>query len=137
MAVLSGILGRMGGSSAYDTKYRDWGCSLILVASVGLLWGFNAAFWWVYVLIFLLSWASFTTYWDWLFGYDNMAFSGMMTGLALFPVCFIDAGLWYVVVIRAAVLALVWWCLNKFLPPKVWLWRRDVAEEFSRYASSL
>ena len=88
-------------------------------------------------MIFGLHWAAFSTYWDEVFGYDNFAFSGWMVGLALAPICIIDYGLWWVVAIRVIGLAVIWWALNKFLPKKVWIWGRDVVEEFSRYFVSL
>jgi hypothetical protein len=138
IAIASGILGRCGGvGKPYNTRYRDAGCSLLVILAIGVLWGWQASFWWVYVLIFGLHWAAFSTYWDEVFGYDNFAFSGWMVGLALAPICIIDYGLWWVVAIRVIGLAVIWWALNKFLPKKVWIWGRDVVEEFSRYFVSL
>jgi hypothetical protein len=137
IALASGVLGRMGGAKGYDTKYRDVGCSLLVILAIGVLWGWQASFWWVYVLIFGLHWLTFSTYWDWLWKYDNFAFSGWMVGLAISPILFIDISLWWVVAIRVIGLAVIWWALNKFLPQRVWLWGRDVVEEFSRYFVAL
>ena len=138
IAIASGILGRCGGvGKPYNTRYRDAGCGVLVILAIGVLWGWQASFWWVYVLIFGLHWAAFSTYWDEVFGYDNFAFSGGMVGLALSPILFVDLGLWWVVAIRVVGLALIWWALNKFLPKKVFIWGRDVAEEFLRYFVSL
>lgn len=137
LAILSGILGRMGGADGYNTKYRDVGCSIVVVFAVILLQGWQPSFWWVYLAIFGLHWAAFSTYWDKVFGYDNFAFSGLVVGLALSPILFIDPSLWWVVALRSIVLAVAWWALNKFLPEKVLIWKRDVVEEFSRYFISL
>ena len=141
---LSGVLGRMGGAGKegnwydrlLDTKWRDIGCSLIIVGVLLLLCGWHPSKWWAYLAVFGLSWCAFSTYWDTIFGYDNLWFSGLMVGLALFPAYWLGVP-WYVLLIRTVVLCLVWGCLNKFLPNRVFLWRRDVAEEFCRYAISL
>ena len=137
IAIASGILGRMGGAHGYDTKYRDIGCSLLVIVAVVLMLGWQPSFWWVYGLIFGLHWATFSTYWDEVFGYDNFAFSGGMVGLAISPILFVDISLWWVVAIRVLALSFIWWALNRFLPKRVWLWGRDVVEEFSRYFVSL
>ena len=94
---------------------------------------------WVYLGVFCLTWGSMATYWDWLFkGRDSMFFSGLMVGVALTPILFISVELWWLVALRMGILAVVWECLNRYLPQKgVWIWRRDVVEEFSRYAVSL
>ena len=137
LAFMSGVFGRMGGSDKYDTKWRDVCCSLIAVLGCVLFFGWNTAFWWVYLLIFTLHWAAFTTYYDVIFGYDNLWFSGFMVGIAIFPMAIIDKSFWPVIIARGLILCVIWGCLNKFLPEKVLCWRRDVAEEFSRYFVSL
>lgn len=143
LAFLSGLFGRMGGAGKsgqwyekiLDTKWRDWGCSLIVVIATLLVAGGNAHFWWAYLLIFVLSWGAFATYWDWAFGgEDNLGFSGVMVGLAWAPVLFIKVKLWPVVVLRIVVLGLVWWALNQKLPQGE---GRDVKEEYWRYFISL
>jgi hypothetical protein len=61
-----------------------------------------------------------------------------MVGLAAFPLCFIDPMFCWIVPLRAVFLMVVWGCLNKYIPQKgIWIWRRDVVEEFSRYFVSL
>lgn len=139
LAVLSGILGRMGGAgksgqwyeNVLDSKWRDIGCSAIVVLVTFLLAGWSAHFWWVYLLIFVLSWGAFSTYWDWAFkGEDNLGFSGAIVGIAWTPVLFLKVKLWPVVALRIVVLSLVWWWLNKKLPQGK---GRDVKEEYWRY----
>lgn len=142
LSLLSGLFGRMGGAGKhghwYDfllhTLWRDLGCSAIVVAVLWMNFGFHPI---VYSAVFLLHWGAFSTYWDKLFGYDNMWFSGGMVGLALAPIIFIDISLWWIVLCRIIILTVAWGCLNKYLPAKVLCWKRDVAEEYSRYAISL
>jgi hypothetical protein len=134
---LSGLLGRMGGAKGYDTKYRDIGCSLLAVATLCLFLGFSWAYWWVYLCIFGLHWGAFSTYWDVVFGYDNMWFSGFMVGVAMYPALFIDTGIWWILTIRAIALALAWGCFNKCLPKKIlWFKDRAIVEEYLRYMVS-
>ena len=146
LAILSGVLGRMGGAGKsgqwydrlLDTKWRDIGCSIIFVLCAILLFGWSPSFWWAYGLVFLLHWGAFSTYWDEMWGYDNLWFSGFMVGLAGTPLLFIDHSLWGFLLGRTIVLTVVWGCLNKYLPQKgIWIWRRDIVEEFSRYFVSL
>lgn len=137
LAILSGILGRMGGAHGYDTKYRDVGCSLIAVAALCLFVGFQWSAWWVYLIIFGLHWGAFSTYWDWLFKYDNFWFSGFMCGLAMFPACFTLPWIWWLLLIRAVVLSSGWGLIHKFMPRKLLAWDGAVAEEFLRYAITL
>jgi hypothetical protein len=142
LAALSGIFGRMGGAGRngqwyedlLDTKWRDIGCSVIIVIATILLTGWHPDRWWAYVMIFGLSWAAFSTYWDWLFGYDNLFFSGLMAGAAWLPVLSIQPALWPVAAIRIVVLATAWWALNKKLPNSE---NRDKIEEYWRYFISL
>ncbi len=144
LAILSGILGRAGGAGKagnwydflLDTKWRDIGCSLIIVVVCWMFFGWHT---WQYGLVFLLSWGAFSTYWDELFGgEDNLWFSGFMVGLALTPILWINVGLWPIVALRTGILTVAWGCLNKYLPQEGFLcWRRDVVEEFSRYTISL
>jgi hypothetical protein len=142
--VIAGILGRIGGAGKsgqwydclLDTKWRDIGCALVFVFAAGTLLDW-AGPWWAYVLTFLLTFGSFCTYWDSVFGYDNLGFSGFVVGLAAFPLLFIDHSIWPILVVRAWVLATIWHALNVHLPERVLCWRRDVVEEFLRYAVAL
>jgi hypothetical protein len=125
----------MGGAKGYNTLYRDIGCSAIVVLACCMFLGWHP---WVYLAVFSLHWLMFSTYWDWLFkGQDCLWFSGLMVGVALTPILFISVELWWLVALRMGILAVSWEALNRYLPDKVLVWRRDVVEEFSRYALSL
>jgi hypothetical protein len=142
LSILCGVLGRLGGRAKdgiwYDflsnTKARDIGCSLMVLSSLLIVFGFHLNLWWVYLLLILLHLGAFSTYYDTIFGYDNLWFSGFMVGLALLPFAWFGIA-WWLILIRAILLAIIWGCLNKYLPDKVLIWRRDVAEEFLRYLS--
>lgn len=134
LAALSGLVGRMGGAKGYHTLWRDWGCPTLRLAAIALIWAVPAKFWWVYVLVWLLSWGAFSTYWDWLFGFDNLWFSGFMAGIAFFPLVFVSPWLGFFTSGDAVLLCIVWGCLNKYLPRKP---GRDVREEYWRYFSAL
>lgn len=145
IALLSGLFGRMGGAGKagswydflLDTKWRDIGCSAIVVLASIILWGWQPSLWWAYVLTFLLHWGAFATYWKDLFGKITMWFSGLVVGIAGLPLMFLAGDFWWILPVRALVLMVVWECLNRYLPEKVLIWRRDVAEEFLRYTASL
>ena len=135
LSVVSAVLGRMGGAVGYDTKYRDAGCSIIAVIATGLIVGWHLEFWWVYLAVFVLHWGAFSTYWDWLFGgKDTMWFSGIMVGLALSPIVFINKWFILLVVFRVIFLGVVWEVLNRTVSK----WKDgDIIEENLRYAASL
>ena len=140
--LLSGVFGRCGGAAKSGKWYdfmitsitRDLGCSIIFILTCWMYLGWHP---WIYLIVFGLTWAAFSTYWDFLFGYDNMCFSGFIVGLASLPLLFINVDLWPILALRIGILAVVWHCLNKYLPKKVFFWNRDVAEEFTRYFVSL
>ena len=136
LSILSGVSGRLGGAKGYNTKWRDVGCSLITLFAFWFLFGFQLSLWWTYSLTFGLHWGAFSTYWDWLFKEDNLWVSGFCVGMALFPL------FGWATFIRAIPLAIIWGCLNKYLPSagisgdkRILFWRRDVVEEVLRYAS--
>lgn len=150
LMLCSGVAGRLGGSakdgSWYDflknTNTRDIGCSLLLLITVISYFVYNSVYLWAYVLTGILTFGSFRTYWDRLFGYDCMWFSGLVVGLAAIPMIFVDPIFFWIVPIRAVFLACWWELLNKKLPQEGiriwrWTWRRDVAEEFLRYSVTL
>jgi hypothetical protein len=126
LACVAGVLGRMGGATGYNTKFRDLGVPLCL--TIALLILDVKAPWWAFLLAFGAVFGALTTYYDELFGYDNLWFSGLIVGIASFPITLFTATghLW----IRAVGLALIWGILNKYLPN---IKRRDVVEEFLRY----
>jgi len=146
LSLLSGLLGRMGGAgksgqwyeNILDTKWRDIGCSIVAIVTLSLFVPFNISFWWLYLIILVCIGGAFSTYWDKLFGYDNMWFSGFVVGLAMIPAVFINYSplLIILLILRPVFLCIVWGCLNKYLPKKVFIWNRAVAEEFLRYTAS-
>lgn len=131
--IISGILGRMGGAKGYNTKYRDVGCSLIIIFHYCLLFGINYHFWYIYLIIFGLQWGALSTYGDTLFGYDNFWFAGFICGLAFLPITIIYPSLLFYFLIRIFILTIVWGLLHKRRVNKFFIWQGDVAEEFFRY----
>jgi len=140
LSTISGVLGRLGGrdknGSWYDgisdSKTRDIGVSIAILLALWLLVGFNLTLWWLYLLCFGLGWGALSTYWDTIFKYDNFWFAGFASGLAIMPLLWGDV-LLPIIISRAVLLAVVWGSLNKYLPKRVFIWRRDIAEEFLRY----
>ena len=145
LALLSGLFGRMGGAGKHgswydrvlDTKWRDVGCSAILIISTVHYYGWVSSLWWAYLLTFLLTWAAFCTYWDKVFGYDNFFFAGAMVGVAALPLVYVYPEHANIFLARVGVLAVVWELLNKKLPDRVLCWDRDIVEEFCRYFIAL
>lgn len=130
--MLCGILGRMGGAGG---KFRSWMRDYPIPLIICLLLGFFYGWHWTLVAVYLLTVVSLSTYWDFLFKFDNLWFSGFMLGFSLTPYL-IQTGNW-VWFYKPFLLAIIWGSLNKFLPQKLFIWRRDVAEEFLRYATLL
>ena len=134
LSIIAGIFGRMSGSGM-NKLWRRLGVPAVTLIAFGLLCGAQMHFWWAYLLILGFHYVALMGYWDWLFGYDNMWFSGFATGLC-FMVAIVLGVAWWLILIRAVVLAVVWGCLNVYLPQKgIWIWRRDIVEENVRYAS--
>jgi hypothetical protein len=79
--------------------------------------------WWL-VLAYLLLVACVSTYWDWLFKYDNFWFSGLMCGLAGIPLLFCGYPLWAILT-RAALISVSWWLITS-------LSDNDFFEEYGR-----
>ena len=110
-SILSAILYRMGGKGKpYNTKYRDMGCPTVLLALVASLFGLKLGFWWVYLLLFGLSFGALTTYWDFLFkDKDNFWMHGFMCALPGLLLCFVIP--WWIPVIRLIIctVGMGWW----------------------------
>lgn len=125
LSIISAILYRLGGSSKEDMdkefpwiprwfksipKKRDLMCGLTVVTS-SLILGITAP-WWAWVISVGLMWASLSTYWDELFGYDNHWFHMFMIGFSLLPVMFfsfpVELGM------RCIILAVVGGSWSKF-----------------------
>lgn len=117
LSVISAILYRAGGMSkdpSAEPKWipvwlrqswvRDWLCPMCVL----LLWfpGFNwGLIWWL--LAYGATGGMLTTYWDWLFKFDNFWFSGFMVGLA--GLFLIGLGQpWMPLVGRSFLLAILW-----------------------------
>lgn len=106
LTILSGLLYRMGGAGdegrkafpwlpswAFNTKARDVGCALCCTAGMfTILIGFMFP-WWAHLLAFLFLFGALTTYWDFLFGWDNHWMHGFMCALAYFPYAIVS-GMW-------------------------------------------
>jgi hypothetical protein len=156
LAFISGVCGRAGGAAKTGKWYdfmirsitRDLGCSIILILACWYYFGWHT---WEYLATFALTWAAFSTYWDdsknkfidginrrinWMYPADNFYLSGLMVGLAAFPLCFIDPMLCWIVPLRAVFLMVSWGLTDKYMP-SILIWRSDVLKEFSRYAISL
>jgi len=118
LSIISGILYRLGGASKADAKEefpylpewilnipkkRDIGCAIVKLIAV-LVYGVSGP-WYIHLVAFLLLFGALTTYWDWLFGYDNYWFHGFMCGLAYSPYVFIN-GNWLGFLIHPIILAL-------------------------------
>lgn len=116
-SVINAFLYRFGGCSKEEGKekypwapewmfaswVRDCGISLITLAWMAICYPMVAA--WAYPVTFGASWGAFSTYWDFLFGYDNYWFHGFMIGLAKFSFA-ICTGMWIGFGIHCIVLAL-------------------------------
>jgi|GEM_PF-6590644 len=126
LCFLSGVFGRAGGSGRFNRLWRVVGCPLLAIVAVWLCFGAKMAYWWAYVLTFGLMAASISTYWDFLFGYDQHFFHGFMIGLSLAPIAYVT-GHWLGFGLAVA-LSTLWMGIWS----KIWDW--DVAEEFGRYA---
>lgn len=137
LSLIAGIFGRMGGvGKPFRSWMRDWIIPIFELIIIWIYLGFKINYWWIYLLIYSISGISFSTYWDWLFGEDNLWFSGFFVGLSLFPLLWLHIA-WWIILAQAFLLAVIWGGLNKWLPKKVLIWRRDTAEEFLRYASRI
>ena len=127
LTVLSAILYRLGGMGQdginefpelpeflFDTKARDIGCGLCTIGAFfvcGL--HHNLLPWvetWHLVLACVVSvptqLGALSTYWDFMFGYDNHWVHGFMCGVALFPLVIIT-GAWIGFAIRCVAVAVL------------------------------
>jgi hypothetical protein len=101
LSVASGLLYRAGGCSPEDLKEefgwmpepfrsfpkkRDVGCNVLSITAA-LLVGCTGP-WWAWLLVFGLTWASLSTYWDFLFGFDNHWMHGWVIGMSMLPIAF-------------------------------------------------
>lgn len=89
LSIASAILYRMGGSSKWNTRWRDCGCPLVALITLWLMKGVVLSYWWAYLLTFGLGWGAMSSYWDldekkW--GYWG---HGLGLSLAALPIAFI------------------------------------------------
>lgn len=106
---------------------RDWLCPFFVYGSFAMFFSpLSFLQWGMLVLCYPLLGGALTTYWDNLFGFDNLWFAGFMCGVASFPLVFYGVNPWGIV-LRAIVLAVLWggWCAWQSV---------DYIEEFGRGA---
>lgn len=122
--IISAILYRCGGKGLpYNTKYRDLGCPLVMTLLVWFLYGIHLEYWWAYLVFFGLSFGALTTYWDFLFGYDNFWFHGFMCSLP--GLIFYASMPWYIILARIIICTVGMGLVSKLLS-------NDVEEECGR-----
>ncbi len=123
LSLLSAILYRLGGiGKPFNTKIRDLGVPL--VASITLYFLGVKFVWWAYLLHFALLFASLTTYWDELFGYDNFYAHGLFCGLSALPLLATGIPFW-IIILRSIFLSIGMGLWSKF-------WKWDTMEEAGR-----
>ena len=113
--ILSALLYIAGGyGKPFNTKFRDFGCPTVLITLLTIMFGWH----YVYILVFGLSFGALTTYWDFLFGYDNFWFTGFMYGVAGLPLCWFIP--WWIPVIRLVICTVGCGLISK-LSENVWV----------------
>src|SRR3990167_11534356 len=81
---------------------RDWLCPLFCLLPL-----FIQHPSWVFLPVYGMMGAAFSTYWDWLLKEDNFWISGFVVGLAAMPLMF--AGfVWWQLLLRALFIAITW-----------------------------
>jgi len=104
LTIASGVLYRLGGWGdpgrkqfphlpewLFNTKARDIGCALC--GWLGMIILFDSP-WWTHFISMGLLFAALTTYWDWLFGWDNHWMHGFACGIAYFPYAIVCGSWW-------------------------------------------
>ena len=123
-SAVSAVLYRLGGAKGFNTKFRDIGCPLVLLGAVIALFGLHLGFWWAYLLCFGLSFGFLTTYWDFLFGYDNLWIHGLALGLAGIPLIWCGVP-WWIILARLTLCTVGMGLWSK-------IWGNDIIEETGR-----
>lgn len=123
LTIASAVLYRLGGMGqsgkdkypkiplwVFNTKMRDMGCAAAAVGGIFVL-GVDVP-WWIHALAFGTLFGMLTTYWDWLFKYDNYWFHGFTCGLAFAWYGWYAPELWLWLGVRALVMAVFMgtWC---------------------------
>jgi hypothetical protein len=109
--VISAIFYRAGGMSTEPTSkptwipmalrhswVRDWLCPGVLMTLVISIFGFHLDFWWCYLIFYGLSGAALSTYYDFLFGYDNYYIHGLGCSLATIPLLWCGLSWWILLI---------------------------------------
>jgi hypothetical protein len=100
LTILSGIVYRLGGiGKPFKTWMRDWICPLFFIITL-LLW-FQPKLWWnwfLFIPIYGLMGAALTTYWDFIFGYDNYWAHGFVCGIATFLLYWLGIHWWAILI---------------------------------------
>ena len=111
--ILSSLLYRVGGiGKPFNTKFRDFGCPIIMYSYLLTLWyPSNWVGWMMLGLAVFFTFLSLTTYYDKIFGYDNFYAHGFVIGLAALPLTFVGISGWQVIG-RAIILGLFMGALN-------------------------
>ncbi len=125
-SIISGILYRLGGiGKPFKSWMRDWLIPPLTYLTLLFFWQPSTLLGYLLILpAITITGAALTTYWDWLFGFDNFWFHGFMIGLATFPLYW--AGIhWWAIGIRAIILAILVGGWSKLIG-----W--DTAEEWGR-----
>jgi len=131
LAIIGGILNRMGGSDKYNTKWRDIGVPVVMLVAMTFMGLWRASL----LLSALFLFGSLTTYWD----KDKNSnvtikgwfLTGLGYGLAMTPYA-IQTGAIIPFLMRTAFLALFipFWMIHVNEP--VWKWDGAVVQEFGR-----
>lgn len=111
LILLSGLFYRFGGMSKSEQSWvpkflrsswiRDWICPLWGYLTLLIWWQPNTILGWLmFIPTYGLSGVFLSTYWDFVFGYDNFYAHGFMCGLASFPLIWAGVA-WWVVLISA------------------------------------
>jgi vacuolar-type H+-ATPase subunit I/STV1 len=96
--ILCSILYRLGGAG----KTGDWLIPPIMLTCLALNTHFHLIYIFVYLLVWGLMGGALSTYWDWLFGYDNMYAHGFFVGLSTIPCMFLGIHLYSIVIYTIA-----------------------------------
>lgn len=126
---------RAGGyGKPFKTWMRDWIIPVILYASIAFFCVPKHFLGWIMLVLAILpTGAALTTYWDKLFGgKDNFYMHGFMVGLGAFPLFWYGSH-WYLILIRAIILAVFMGLLNFFANKYQWK-HSDWIEECGRGA---
>ena len=119
-AVISALLGRMGGSGKYPRQTRVIGIPVLMA---GLAWLLGIHSWWLLLMIPAMI-GAISTYHDYI-GFDNFWLHGFVIGCATFPIALYN-GHWWMFAFRCLFLAVSCGGWSQAV-------KNDVLEELGRY----